>query len=179
MASDPSGTRVEAIVLRTLGPQGSLFELLLPPGMRVLSGELAEVDVLLDDPRFFGPFRPFFSRTDGRPSIPIETYLRLMFLKVRFGLGYERLLVQVGDSLSWRRFCRIGLEVAVPDESTVRKITRRCGPELVEALNEELLVAAGQRGLVSLGRLRADMPSPTRCPYQSHWPLPCAVANRG
>jgi IS5 family transposase len=156
MASGPSGTRVEAIVLRTLGPQGSLFELLLPAGMRVLSGELAEVDALLDDARFFGPFRPFFSATGGRPSVPIETYLLLMFLKCRTGLGYGRLLVEVGDSLSWRRFCRIGLEVAVPDESTIRKITRRCGPELVEALNQELLVAAGKAGVVSLQRLRAD-----------------------
>ena len=88
MTSDPSGTRVEATVLRTVGPPGSLFELLLPPGMRVLSGELAEVDRLLDDKRFFGPFRPFFDPTEGRPSIPIETYLRLMFLKYRYGLGY-------------------------------------------------------------------------------------------
>jgi hypothetical protein len=73
----PSGTRVEAIVLRTVGPQGSLFELLLPSGMRVLSGELAEIDALLDDQRFFRPFRPFFDPVEGRPSIPIETYLRL------------------------------------------------------------------------------------------------------
>src|SRR5215210_6782029 len=77
VASVPSGTRVEATVLRTVGPQGSLFELLLPAGMRVLTGELAEVDRLLDDRRFFGPFRDFFNATEGRPSVPIETYLRL------------------------------------------------------------------------------------------------------
>ena len=53
VASVPSDTRVEATVLRTAGPRGSLFELLLPAGMRVLSGELAEIDVLLDDARFF------------------------------------------------------------------------------------------------------------------------------
>ena len=135
VASVPSGTRVEATVLRTVGPQGSLFELLLPAGMRVLSGELAEIDRLLDDERYFKPFRQFFNPVEGRPSIPIETYLRLMFLKCRFDLGYERLCVQVADSLSWRRFCRIGLEASVPDESTIRKITRRCGPELIDALN--------------------------------------------
>jgi IS5 family transposase len=143
-------------VLRTVGPQGSLFELLLPAGMRVLSGELAEVDRLLDDRRLFEPFRAFFDLREGRPSIPIESYLRLMFLKYRFGLGYERLCVEVADSISWRRFCRIGLEAAVPDESTIRKITRRCGPELVEALNRELLAAAHQRGEVNLERVRAD-----------------------
>jgi transposase, IS5 family len=143
-------------VLRTVGPQGSLFELLLPAGMRVLSGELAEVDALLDDERFFGPFRPFFDPVGGRPSIPIETYLRLMFLKCRFGLGYERLCTNVGDSLSWRRFCRIGLEASVPDESTIRKITRRCGPELIDALNMELLDSAHQRNEVGLDRARVD-----------------------
>jgi len=133
-----------------------LFELLLPAGMRVLSGELAEIDVLLDDRRYFRPFRPFFDPTEGRPSIPIETYLRLMFLKYRYGLGYERLCAQVTDSITWRRFCRIGLEASVPDESTIRKLTRRCGPELIEALNIELLTAANERGEVSVERVRVD-----------------------
>ncbi len=143
-------------MLRTVGPQGSLFELLLPAGMRVLSGELAEIDTLLDDRRLFVPFRSFFDPTEGRPSIPIETYLRLMFLKYRYGLGYERLCVEVTDSISWRRFCRIGLEATVPDESTIRKLTRRCGPELIETLNRELLGAADDRGLVEVDRVRAD-----------------------
>ncbi len=66
---------MEAIgVTETVGPQGSLFELVLPAGMRVLSGELAEIDGLLDDERFFGPFRAFFDPREGRPSVPIEAY---------------------------------------------------------------------------------------------------------
>jgi IS5 family transposase len=133
-----------------------LFELLLPAGMRVLSGELAEIDALLDDRRFFVPFRSFFDPSGGRPSIPIETYLRLMFLKYRYRLGYQRLCVEVADSISWRRFCRIGLEASVPDESTIRKLTRRCGPELIEALNRELLAAADERGAVDVERVRVD-----------------------
>jgi IS5 family transposase len=157
MASDPSRPRVEAIVLRTVGPQGSLFELLLPAGMRVLSGELADVDRLLDDERFFGPFRSFFDPVEGRPSIPIETYLRLMFLKYRYGFGYERLCALVADSITWRRFCRVGLEASVPDESTIRKITRRCGPELIDGLNRALLDAARQRsGRCGAGASRHD-----------------------
>jgi transposase, IS5 family len=147
---------VEATVLRTVGPQGSLFELLLPPGMRVLSGELADIDALLDDKRFFGPFRAFFDPSEGRPSIPIETYLRLMFLKYRYGLGYERVCALVSDSITWRRFCRIGLEASVPDESTIRKITRRCGPELIDGLNRQLLTTAHEGAQVDLDRVRVD-----------------------
>jgi transposase, IS5 family len=124
--------------------------------MRVLSGELAEIDELLDDERFFRPFRSFFDVREGRPSIPIETYLRLLFLKYRFGLGYEQLCVQVSDSLSWRRFCRIGLEARVPDESTIRKLTRRLGPDVVDELNRLLLSVAGEIGHLRLDRVRVD-----------------------
>jgi hypothetical protein len=45
-------------MLRTVGPQDSLFELLLPAGVRVLTGELAEVDRLLDDERFVAAVLP-------------------------------------------------------------------------------------------------------------------------
>jgi transposase, IS5 family len=63
----------------------------------------------------------------GRPSVPIETYLRLMFLKYRYRLGFEPLCREVADSISWQRFCRIPLGVAVPHPTTLMKITTRCG----------------------------------------------------
>jgi transposase, IS5 family len=106
--------------------------------------------------RFFAPFAGHFHRVDGRPSIPIETYLRMMFLKVQTKVGYERLCQMVSDSISLRRFCRIGLEVNVPDESTIRKITTRCGPELVEELNRVLLRRAHADGDIDLSRVRVD-----------------------
>jgi len=56
-------------------------------GRVAAGGELARVDALLDDPVFFAPFLPFFDPRVGRPSTPIETYLRLMFLKFRYRLG--------------------------------------------------------------------------------------------
>jgi IS5 family transposase len=40
----------------------------------------------------------------------METYLRLMFLKFRYRLGYESLCREVADSITWRRFCRIPLD---------------------------------------------------------------------
>ena len=86
--------------------------LALPPG-------LEQIDRLLDDPVFFEPFVPFFDPLIGRPSIPIETYLRMMVLRFRYRLGFETLCAEVTDSLAWRRFCRIGLTDAVPHPSTL------------------------------------------------------------
>jgi IS5 family transposase len=50
----------------------------------------------------------------------METYLRLMFLKFRYRLGYESLCREVSDSITWRRFCRIH----IPLDSTVPHPTR-------------------------------------------------------
>ena len=44
----------------------------------------------------------------------MEVYLRLMFLKFRYRLGYETLYREVADSITWRRFCRIPIDGRVP-----------------------------------------------------------------
>src|SRR6476619_2258622 len=76
-------------MLRTRAVEVSLWEAVLPEEVLRLPEELAWVDALLDDPVFFAPFTPFFDPRLGRPSTPMEVYLRLMFLKFRYRLGYE------------------------------------------------------------------------------------------
>ena len=102
------------------------------------------------------PFVPFFHATHGRPSIPIETYLRLMFLKYRYRLGFETLCREVTDSITWQRFCRIPLGGRVPHPTTLMKITTRCGQLAVDALNEALLAKAHEAKVLKTNRLRAD-----------------------
>jgi IS5 family transposase len=143
-------------MLVTTNGQRTLWEAMLPPGYQDLPAELAAVDALLDDPVFFEPYRAHFSERLGRPSIPIETYLRMMFLKHRYRLGYETLCREVADSISWTRFARIPLGTRVPHPSTLGKLTARCGPGVVAALNEALLVKAGAAKLVKTDQVRAD-----------------------
>ena len=114
---------IEAIVFRTVNDQPTLWDAILPSELLVLPAELARVDVLLDDAVFFAPFVAFFDRQMGRPSTPMETYLRLMFLKFRYRLGYESLCREVSDSIAWRRFCRIPLDGQVPHPTTLMKLT--------------------------------------------------------
>ena len=93
----------------------------------MLPVELGRVDALLDDAVFFAPFAAHFDTRIGRPSIPVETYLRLMFLKFRYRLGYESLCREVADSISCQRFCRIPFGTRVPHPTTLMKITTRRG----------------------------------------------------
>jgi transposase-like protein DUF772 len=107
---------IEAM-FRTIGDGPPSWELLLPPELLRLPGELARVDALLDDPVFFAPFAPHFHPVLGRPSTPVECYLRLMFLKFRHRLGYESLCAEVSDSISWRRL----VSLHGPDARPIRK----------------------------------------------------------
>ena len=84
-------------MFRTIGDRPSLWEARLPPELLRLPEELARVDALLDDPAFFAPFAPYFHPVLGRPSTPVECYLRLMFLKFRYRLGFESLCAEVSD----------------------------------------------------------------------------------
>ena len=129
-------------MLRTVSPQPTLWESVIPECLMALPGDLAHIDALLDDPRFFEPFRAFFDPTHGRPSIAMETYLRMMFLKYRYRLGFETLCREVTDSITWQRFCRIPLGGRVPHPTTLMKITTRCGARAVDGLNEALLAKA-------------------------------------
>jgi IS5 family transposase len=143
-------------VFRTVNDQPTLWDAVLPPELLVLPGELGRVDALLDDPVFFAPFAAYFDARIGRPSIPMETYLRLMFLKFRYRLGFETLCREVADSISWQRFCRIPFGTRVPHPTTLMKLTRRCGEAAVAGLNESLLTKAVSEKLLRTDKVRAD-----------------------
>jgi transposase, IS5 family len=51
-------------------------------------------------------------------------------------------VAEVSDSIHLRRFCRIALCERVPDESTVRKLTRRIGAETVAELTRAMIAKA-------------------------------------
>jgi IS5 family transposase len=125
---------------------------------------------------FFEPFRAHFDARLGRPSVPIETHLRLMFLKFRYRMGYETLCREVADSISWRRFCRFDIDGRVPHPTASMKITTRCGEATVAALNETLLAKAVAAKVVRAGK---SAPTPPWCrttlstpPTRAYWPGP-------
>src|SRR5207245_6807264 len=142
-------------MLRLQGGQvESLWDEVLPERLRELPEDLAQIDGLLRDEGLLSPIEAHWDREaqqrgrsakgHGRPTIAMQTYVRLMVLKHRYGWGYETLMREVSDSLHLRRFCLIPLDEEVPDRSTVRKLTRRLGAEVVAELTR-LLIAKAQR----------------------------------
>ena len=129
-----------------------LWDDALPIEVKELPQDLAALDVLLGDPDLLWPIVERFGRevvedrravlTDGRPTIAMETYIRMMVLEQRYRWGYRTLVAEVSDSIHLRRFCRIALSERVPDGSTVRKLTRRIGPETVSELTRAMIVQA-------------------------------------
>ena len=129
----------------------SLWDEILPAEVKALPDDLARLDELLGDPALLAPIAVRWERLlaetgsssgRGRPTIAMETYVRLMIVKHRSGWGYETLMREVSDSLHLRRFCRIGMSERVPDESTVRKLTRRLGTEVVHEITREVIQKA-------------------------------------
>jgi len=129
-----------------------LWDDALPVEVKELPEDLAALDVLLSDHELLWPIVERWQQefretgrlvlTEGRPTIAMETYVRLMALKQRYRWGYRTLVAEVSDSIHLRRFCRISLSERVPDESTIRKLTRRIGAETVSALTRALIVKA-------------------------------------
>lgn len=135
-------------------PQHSLWEAILPDACLGLPAELARVDRLLDDPAFLAPLTGHFDPRIGRPSIPLDTYLRIMFLKFRYGLGYELVCREVQDSICWQQFCRIPLGGQVPHPTTLAKLTRRMSEQAVSGLNQARLATAADHKLLRPSRAR-------------------------
>jgi IS5 family transposase len=134
------------------GQPECLWDDALPVEVKQLPADLAALDGLLSGHELLWPlverWRQEFRETgravltEGRPTIAMETYVRMMLLKQRYRWGYRTLVAEVSDSIHLRRFCRISLTERVPNESTVRKLTRRIGADTVAEMTRALIVKA-------------------------------------
>jgi transposase, IS5 family len=155
------------LVLRLVAGQAeTLWDETLPLEVRELPTDLASLDALLSAPGLLAPITAHwqleFERTgravltEGRPTIAMQTYVRLMVLKHRYRWGYRTLVAEVSDSIHLRRFCLIALSERVPDESTVRKLTRRLGAETVNEITRSLIAKATREKRFRARAVRID-----------------------
>ena len=136
-----------------------LWDEVLPIEVRELPEDLARLDRVLAEEMLVWPIAQAWqstARERGRPSIAMVTFVRLMVVKQRTGWGYETLVREVSDSLHLRRFCLIAIDQRVPDESTVRKLARRLGPEVVAQITRMVIEKAQRETRFTARAARVD-----------------------
>ncbi len=145
-------------MLKLRDEQLTMWDAILPECVRKLPAELAIIDELLDDDRFLQPFVALHPRgkKSGRPTLAIEKYVRLMVLKHKYNLGYESLVKEVGDSITWRMFCRFAIDEPMPDPSTLIYARKRYGDKVVEDVNAALLKQCKEKAILKTRKLRTD-----------------------
>jgi IS5 family transposase len=165
-------------VLRLAGEQvESLFDEALPVEVRELPADLARLDELLSAPGLLGPIAARWdaaSRDRGRPTIAMTLFVRLMVIKQRTGWGYETLVREVSDSLHLRRFVGLSLAASVPHESTIRKLARRLGSEVIDEITRLVIGTAVREKRFVPRAMRVDS---TVVEADVRWPSDAALAH--
>ena len=111
---------------RAISQQMSFGDGFIDPSLYQLDEELKKVDELLSQGPLLKPFEAL-DESMGRPGTPAGIYLRMMYLKFRWGLSYEEVEIEVRERLPWRYFCHLSLMDTVPDATTLIKLNQRLG----------------------------------------------------
>jgi IS5 family transposase len=136
--------------------QLSFGEGFLDPSLFELDEELQRVDEALQDRTLLRPFEEVFHETMGRPGTDVGLYLRMMYLKFRWGLSYEEVEREVRERLPWRYFCHLTLTDRVPDATTLIKLNQRFGEQRVTELNRRLIQRLVKHKALRPRRIRID-----------------------
>jgi transposase, IS5 family len=141
---------------RAISQQMSFGDGFIDPSLYQLDEELKKVDELLSHGQLLKPFEEVFDQSMGRPGTPAGIYLRMMYLKFRWGLSYEEVETEVKERLPWRYFCHLSLMDTVPDATTLIKLNQRFGEQRVATLNKQLVGHLVKQRAIKPRRIRID-----------------------
>lgn len=141
---------------KSISEQMSFGDGFIDPSLYELDEELKKVDELLGQGQLLKPFEEVFDPDMGRPATPAGIYLRMMYLKFRWGLSYEEVETEVKERLPWRYFCHLSLMDTVPDATTLIKLNQRFGQQRVATLNKRLVGHLIKQRAIKPRRIRID-----------------------
>jgi IS5 family transposase len=95
------------------------------------------------------------SSRNGRPGMSADTVLRAVLIKQMTGCSFDRLAFYLGDSETYRAFCRIGITDR-PKKSTLSDNIGKLKPKTLESINKLLLGVAKEERIETGRRVRAD-----------------------
>jgi IS5 family transposase len=134
---------------------------LVPPLSMALDPVLTQLDRVLDDDTLFQAVKVDMARrwprtrTDGRPSTPVEVILRMLVVKHLYGWSDEATERWVSDSLVLRQFCRVYV-APVPDDTTRLRWANLLQPETLHRLLDHIVLLARSLKVTRGRKLRID-----------------------
>lgn len=141
---------------RAISQQMSFGDGFIDSSLYELDEELKKVDELLCNTQLLKPFEEVFDPSLGRPGTAVGIYLRMMYLKFRWGLSYEEVEREVRERLPWRYFCRLSLMDPVADATTLIKLNQRFGQDRISGLNKHLVKQLIKSRSIKPRRIRID-----------------------
>ena len=112
----------------------------------------------------------------GRRGLSGEQVLRIVVLKQLTGFSYEQLAFHLEDSLTYRRFCLLGIDGWSPKASTLQGNVKRVRPETLEWTHRRLVKHARTLGVEDGGTVLVDS---TAVESNIHHPTDSSLLNDG
>ena len=141
---------------KVISEQMSFGDGFIDASLYKLDEELKKVDELLSSSALLKSFEEVYDESQGRPGTPVGIYLRMMYLKFRWGLSYEEVEIEVRERLPWRYFCHLSLMDSVPDATTLIKLNQRFGEARMAELNRQLIKSLVKTHSIKPRRIRID-----------------------
>ncbi len=166
-------------MLKTQGSlqQRSFFDSLIEDALKANS-LLATVDSVLNElPHLLDPFVAAYE-TDrkargidgsfGRPTIPVESIVRLILLKhLHKNCALRDVEERTKTDYAWKGFAKLSLTDKVPDHSALNKWELFFGEKAIEKLHSQIINYCTEQKIIKGNRLRTDT---TVAPANIHYP---------
>jgi len=92
----------------------------------------------------------------GRGGLSGEQVLRAAIIKQSNQFSYEQLAFHLADSMSYRAFCRFGIQLNTPSATTLQSNIKKVRPETFDSINRILVEHARAKGIEGGKKVRAD-----------------------
>ena len=110
---------------------------------------LVKIDKAVDLSFIYGLTKSYYCPNNGRPSIDPVLFFRMQIIGYLYGIASDRQLCEdIHLNIAYRWFCRLQLNEAVPDHSSLTRIRNRIGVAGYQAIFESLIEQWQAAGII-------------------------------
>jgi transposase len=118
---------------------------------------LRQIDAKIDFEFVREMTTPFYYQDNGRPSVDPILFIRICLITHLYNIPSDRQVCEeIQYNLAYRWFCRLSLEDAVPDHSSLTRIRDRLGEQTFKNIFDHVVRLCVETGLVTGKKVMMD-----------------------